>query len=205
MKLFNRHFQVQGSAILAGCFLPFLLLLVFGTGEVRGQSWDGSDSSPRDSGYFFETGIDLLPSSADGSATTARMVVVNGHRFNPHFSAGIGLGYTPYNDPMTLLPLFFDLNYRVSADRVSAMMFLRAGFNFSVQHEDEILIESHSGGLMLNPGAGLYIPLQDHTALKVHAGYSLDRTTFRLESSPVQTISNEITYKRLSVGLGIVF
>ncbi|MGF1669521.1 MAG: hypothetical protein ACFCU6_03665, partial [Balneolaceae bacterium] len=87
----------------------------------------------RGTGYFNHIGLETL--SADGN-TTLRPFVINGYRFTSRLSAGIGVGFTPYNDPLALIPVFLDLNYRFIESGIFPFVYLRGGHSFSIHSDD---------------------------------------------------------------------
>ncbi|MFO7845065.1 MAG: hypothetical protein R6V27_00780 [Balneolaceae bacterium] len=200
MKTFNLLFCISAVAALN------LLLLLPAAGFsslFAQQAGEGKTDQSFRSGYFIKTGIDLLPSSSE-SATTTRIQLVNGHAFNPSFSAGVGIGFTPYNEPLTLVPLFIDLNYRVTSGTTIPVIFLRAGYNFSVQHTDDILLDSHEGGLMLHPGVGLEFTLSGNAAVTLHAGYNIDNSSYQFQTWGNRTVVNDLSMRRAAVGFSFI-
>lgn len=156
-------------------------------------------------GYMSRTGFDILPAPGSSSSASLRIYTVHGHRFTPSLSVGLGLGYTPYNDPLTLVPFFIDMTFRIIQENASPFLFLKAGYNFSIQHDEELVIDDHTGGLLLNPGAGIEFNLSSGFALFINAGYSIDHSAYEFESWGNQTVVTDLSFRRLSFGAGIVF
>lgn len=181
----------------------FLMLPLSEAGLVFGQSAMEPDQSTQGrTGYFLQSGSDILTSSGSGSSTTARIFFVNGHRFTPQTSVGIGLGFTPYSDPLSLIPFFFDFNYRFDEDGVSPVLFVRAGYNFSIKNDDSFLLDNHNGGLLLHPGIGLEFPLSDQFDFYLQTGYSIDNSSYSYESWGDRTVNNDLSFRRLAFGVG---
>lgn len=156
-------------------------------------------------GYMSRTGFDILPAPGSSSSASARIYTVHGHRFSPSLSIGLGLGYTPYNDPLTLVPFFIDMTYRILQENASPYLFLKAGYNFSINHDEELLIDDHTGGLLLNPGAGIEFNLSSGFGFFINAGYSIDHSAYEFESWGNQTVVTDLSFRRLSFGAGIFF
>ena len=156
----------------------------------------------KESGYMNRTGFELLHSGGDSSI---RVTMVNGYRFNPHLSAGIGFGITPYNDPLTLVPVFLDLNLRFLKANSSPYLFLKTGYNFSVHHDDDIELQDHKGGLLLNLGVGLHFVRSSGTGWYIQAGYNIDNSYYEFEGWWPQTVENELSFRRVSMGMGLSF
>lgn len=180
----------------------FMMVPLGEAGSVAGQQLE-PNSSQNPTGYFLQSGLDILPSPGSGSDMTARVYFVNGHRFTPQTSVGVGIGFTPYNDPLSLIPVFFDFNYRFSEGGVSPVLFLRAGYNFAVKHDDSLLMDDFIGGLLLNPGLGLELPLSSKFDLYLNAGYNIDNSSYEFQSWGNRTIINDLSFRRLSLGVGI--
>lgn len=159
----------------------------------------------RTTGYMSRTGFDILLAPGSRSSASARFYTVHGHHFTPSFSVGIGLGYTPYNDPLTLVPFFIDMTYRIMQENASPFLFLKAGYNFSIQHDEELVIDNHTGGVLLNPGAGIEFNLSSGFGLFINAGYSIDHSAYEIESWGNRTVVTDLSFRRLSFGAGIVF
>lgn len=58
----------------------FLMVPLSEAEMVFGQNLDSQATQGR-TGYFLQTGIDILTSANSGSSTTARIFIINGHRF----------------------------------------------------------------------------------------------------------------------------
>lgn len=179
----------------------FLMVPLGESGSVFAQSAPDQSSKKR-TGYFLQSGTDILTSAGSGSSTNARIFFVNGHRFTPQTSIGVGLGLTPYKNPLSLIPFFFDLNYRVKENRISPVLFVRAGYNFSIKADDSVLLDNHSGGLLLHPGVGIEFSLSNQFDLYLNTGYNIDNSSYSFESWGDRTVVNELSFRRLSFGIG---
>jgi len=177
MKQFKSNFcsnlTVFGFVLTA----IFMMFPLGETGSVAGQQLEPESNQNR-TGYFLQTGLDILPSPGSGSDRTARLYFVNGHRFTPNTSVGVGIGFTPYNDPLSLIPFFFDFNYRVSREGISPVLFIRTGYNFAVKHDDSLVMDDYTGGLLLHPGVGFEIPVSSQFDLYLNAGYNIDNSSY---------------------------
>ena len=63
-------------------------------------------------------------------------------------------------------------------------------------------MDSHRGGLLLHPGAGLEFPLSDQFDLYLHAGYSIDNMSYEFESWGDRIVTNDLSFRRLAFGVG---
>lgn len=156
----------------------------------------------KDTGYLLQTGIDVLPGR---ESTSLRYWIVNGYQFNPKFSAGLGIGFTYYGDPLSLIPLFINLKYWTSEAEVSPFFFLNGGYNISVLTDTGTQVDSHNGGFLLVPGMGLKFETTGNLALYINAGYNLDNSSYRQETFNNRTVITDISYRRLMIGFGLSF
>ena len=154
------------------------------------------------SGYMNRSGFEFLRANNESSL---RFTMVNGYQFNPHFAAGIGFGITPYNDPLTLVPVFLDLNLRFLEANSSPYLFLKTGYNFSVHHDDDVELLDHKGGLLFNPGVGLHFIRNSSVGWYIQAGYNIDNSYYEFEGWWPQTVENDLSFRRVSVGMGLSF
>jgi hypothetical protein len=136
---------------------------------------------------------------------TPRPVIISGFQFTQNFTAGIGVGFTPYDDPLSLVPLFIDLNYKLLNSGISPFASLKAGYGFSVKTEADTRVDNHNGGLTINPGTGIYFPLGDRTGLSLNFGFNIDNASFEQQLFNGGTLRRDLTYKRLNFGLAFTF
>lgn len=157
-------------------------------------------------GYFNQTGVDRLPGNAENSV---RFIMIQGYQFNPHFSAGLGIGYTSYDDRLNTVPVFLDVKANVLKANTIPYAFFRTGYSFSsVEKSDsQIPIDKHKGGLMVNFGGGLLFETKVGYGLYINVGYNYEKLSYTEENFwwNLQTIENEITFQRVNFGFGLSF
>lgn len=139
------------------------------------------------------------------STVTPRIWVVNGFQFNRKVSAGLGVGFTYYDAPLSLLPLFIDFKYQIPGENIRPFFFLKSGYNISLQTDKQAPVNSHSGGLMINPGLGLQFETTGNLAWHISAGFNLDRATYFEPGEAFTSFENNESYERLSLGVGLSF
>lgn len=196
-----RHFAV---------WLSLLLFVITAKLAAQDQEQRADNSQQRftipaffqESVYQFRTGLDVLPGA---DTRSFRYWLVNGLQPNPRFFAGLGIGVTYYNDPLSLMPLFIDLNYAFKSDGIYPYLFLRSGYNFSIYTDRDLPLVSHAGGLFLNPGAGLQYETGSGVSWQLSLGYNSDRAHFKRQGFNTQIIETDITYRRLMLGVAILF
>lgn len=153
-------------------------------------------------GYMNRSGVEIMNSD---NGSSPRFYMVNGHQFNSRFGAGFGIGVTPYNDPLTLIPFFVDMNFRFLAANSSPYVFLKAGYNFSVHHDKDVQIDDHSGGLLFNPGLGLQFNLRSGLGWFLNVGYNIDNSSYEFQTWGPQTVETDLSFRRVNFGLGLAF
>lgn len=156
----------------------------------------------KETGYMNRSGIEILNAN---NGITPRFYMVNGYQFNSRFGAGFGIGLTPYNDPLTLVPFFVDMNLRLLESNSSPYIFLKAGYNFSVHHDENLDINDHRGGLLFNPGIGLQFNLSSGLGWFINAGYNIDNSYYEFDTWGPQTVENDLSFRRVNFGLGLSF
>ena len=159
----------------------------------------------RSSGYMNRSGLELLSGSGN---STFRFATIHGKHFNSHLSAGLGIGITPYNDPTNLIPFFANFNYRLLKANTSPFIFLKAGYNFSVyNHNDSqnLPLDEHTGGLLLNPGAGIEFNVSRGFGWYVQAGYNIDQSSYEFDGWWSERVRTDLSFRRISIGMGLTF
>lgn len=178
-------------------------VLVIKMEEVERLSRDDISSAEhyKSSGYFNHTGMTVLPGT---ESTTVRFQMVNGYQISPRFSLGLGIGFVPYNDPLGLIPLFMEGRYKFKKANTTPFLFLRTGYNFTILADENRELESHTGGLNLNPGIGL----EFHNASfgwYLTAGLNVDKASFEEPLWNNRTVVTDLGFRRLQVGIGLMF
>ena len=159
----------------------------------------------RSSGYMNRSGLELLSGSGN---STFRFATIHGKHFNSHLSAGLGIGITPYNDPTNLIPFFANFNYRLLKANTSPFIFLKAGYNFSVYNQNDpenLPLDKHTGGLLLNPGAGIEFNVSRGFGWYVQAGYNIDQSSYEFDGWWSERVRTDLSYRRISIGMGLTF
>ena len=153
-------------------------------------------------GYINHTGIDLL---TGGGKPAVRVRMVNGYQFSPNFSAGLGAGFVLYDDPLNLIPLFVDLKYKFLQANTTPFVSFKGGYSFSVLPEEDGNIESHRGGVMINPSLGIQFELTTNVGLYLTSGYDIEHASFKQSGWNGRSIQTDIIYRRVQFGIGVMF
>lgn len=154
------------------------------------------------SGYINTSGIELISGDDD---LTPLFYTMNGYQFTPRFAAGIGVGYIPYRDPLDLIPVYLQLNLNLIKANSAPFLFLKTGYNFSIASKNIHLIESHSGGWMINPGMGIQFNTSSGFRWQINISYNVNNASFKEEEFNDTNIETELTYRRVAFGIGFSF
>lgn len=153
-------------------------------------------------GYINQTGTDLLPGRGNSSV---RFQMLHGYRFSPVFSTGVGFGFTTYNDPLGLIPVYLETKYRLITTNTAPFIFIKVGYNFSVLTDETVEVDRHRGGLLLNPGIGIQFDTSRQFGWYFTAGYNVDSSFYEQEQFGGRVIETDISYRRILFGIGLVF
>ena len=116
----------------------------------------------KDSGFL---GISRIGFLTEGYSPILSISGVGGAQVGDHFSLGVGVGWDNYRlDPM--VPLFLDLKGYFLKGQVSPFVFVDGGYSLN-------LSSLPFSGLMLNPGAGVRVFINNASAFNVEVGYKL--------------------------------
>lgn len=156
------------------------------------------------SGYVNYTGLAVLPGE---NTTTPRYQMVNGYKFSPRFSAGLGIGFIPYNDPLNLVPVFLDGRYRFREANITPFVFTRIGYSISILSDEnqQLEVENHRGGLILNPGIGIEFYTNDDFGWYLTAGMNIDNYSFEQVRLDGRILETDVNYRRVQFGFGFIF
>ncbi|MCC5913220.1 MAG: hypothetical protein JJU46_02490 [Balneolaceae bacterium] len=176
-----------------------LITALFIFSDLAAQDVVNGNNSP---GYSNRTGIDMV---AGSNFTTPRFYMVNGYRFHPQFATGIGVGITPYNNPLILMPLYFDAQIALIDRRVRPVIQISAGRNISINTSDDPSISGHRGGRFFSPAAGIEFTGENRAGVTVTAGYSFDSAQYRRSGFGPQTFETDLTYRRVVFGVALLF
>jgi len=198
----NHEAMITGIAFLIGLIYLVPVVLSAQTRVYTHTENAAEININRDSDFVKSLTFEML--SVNGKITP-RPAVMSGYQFTPNFSAGIGIGFTPYDDPLSLIPLFVDLKYKFLNTGIAPFAFLRSGYGFSIKTESEPRIDNHSGGFTINPGTGIHFPLGDKAGLSLNIGFNIDKASFEQQLFNGGTLRRDLTYKRLNFGLAFTF
>lgn len=154
-------------------------------------------------GYVNYSGMERL--SGDQGADAMRFQMVNGYQFTPRFSAGLGVGFVNYHDPLNAIPVFADARFKLLKSNTAPFLFLKGGYNFSVNPDEDYPIEDHSGGLMLNTGIGIQFEINENVGWYFNAGYNIDKMEYEEEDFGGRSLKTSLAYKRIHFGFGLAF
>jgi len=138
--------------------LTLLVIVLLGTSQTFAQKTSGYEGTI-DFGY----GIGIDESTADFLHFSA----INGYRFNPYFSLGLGTGLRYLMTPEVLrMPLTAEFKGTFSNSKVAPFVGLGVGYAITVSPVFEGL------GFLFTPSIGVQYKLAETIGLNLSAGYS---------------------------------
>ncbi|WP_207430637.1 hypothetical protein [Sabulibacter ruber] len=188
--------------------LPFLLLTFLCTQaqETTLVITSSSQASPKrylgmvELGYLYQDNKNNIPNTADSSPT---LVVFNGYQFHRLVAVGLTIGSDFYNN-LLVTPVALGLRGTLLNTRVSPYYSLDAGYGSTFLSNESDQLENE-GGWMLNPALGLRVQSGNNTALAFSLGYKVQRAQTTNSPWSGTTITDEVSFKRVSVRLGFQF
>jgi hypothetical protein len=149
-------------------------------------------------GYYNLTKIGLLP----GNPTGASFITVNGYQFNPYFLSGIGVGIEKYD--FETYPIFGNIQYNFINARFTPFINFQGGYSFVKRNDGDI---KRYGGVLFGSEVGFKSHFNENFAFYLGFGYRYQVLSTKQTQtwSPNIDIINEITYKRLSINIGLLF
>jgi hypothetical protein len=101
-----------------------------------------------------------------------KLNVINGCKFNPYFSLGLGAGLRYYYDEKdAVIPLFVNFMANFSDKKVSPYLAFSTGYSLDIKKDYTI---DHAG-FLLNLTAGAGFKISDITVLHVGIGYDMQK------------------------------
>lgn len=157
----------------------------------------------KDKGYVNYSGVDALPGHPDKAN---RYQMINGYQITPRLSAGVGIAFVSYDDPINSVPVFLDIRFKLFKENSTPFIFFKGGYSFSTHYNRAKLIDLHSGGPMMNIGGGLQFDLSRGNGWYLNAGYNIESFSYSEEDSwRGGTLTTELDYKRVNLGVGLTF
>ena len=223
--------------IIAALLLCFLSLtdIVAQAQDIINTEYPGvatQAGAKKKKGYYNTTQASLLFGTIKGNSSSSSttelqispsVTMTNGYMFNEHWAMGLGLGIEIFDS--NLYPLFADIRYTFSDNKVSPFIALKTGYafgNFRAKHHDEITLNfppfnatdvdvRHYGGFLLNPEIGISISLNNDSDLMFTIAYRYQKTkTNVIEIYEDDYYSktqweNKANLDKLSFGIAIMF
>jgi hypothetical protein len=101
-----------------------------------------------------------------------KLNVINGYKFNPYFSLGLGAGIRYYYDEKdAVIPVFVNFMANFSDKKVSPYLALSTGYSLDIKKNYTI---DHVG-FLLNLTAGVSIKMSNITLMHVGIGYDMQK------------------------------
>ncbi|MEO8088590.1 MAG: hypothetical protein ABI763_17360 [Bacteroidota bacterium] len=96
---------------------------------------------------------------------------INGYKFSPYVSAGIGVGFNIYSQVL-LVPVFVGVRANLLDKRVTPFLAFDVGYSYSrKQITGGTLARDDKGGIMLSPALGVKFNMTNKMALNLSLGF----------------------------------
>lgn len=153
--------------------------------------------------YANQVEFTVLPGA---NTTSVGIQVVRVRRFTDWFCGGLGIGFTHYNDPLDLVPIFVNAKF-VAPGTGGAIPFasLDIGYSVSIHVNDDVEIDEHRGGVLISPSVGVLFKSNSDFKYYVKAGYNINKARYEQPQWGNRILETNITYKRLLFGVGLLF
>lgn len=131
------------------------------------------------------------------------ITMTNGYIFASKISVGAGFGLEFLD--RTSIPLFADLRYYLTKNKLSPYFMFQGGYSFPIEDEhDEYYQERNNiGGYMVNPGIGFLLNFQSGGALQFNVGYR--NQLLRYEYNDAFDTELKQYYNRFNIRFGLIF
>ncbi len=178
-------------------------LLSFNTSHRQRLAFRDGSSIPKQGFYLLlQSGLAIGSSEeSDFLVGTLAFSMSMGHRFNPHWQVGGGLGFDFYD--REFLPLFTEVRWHPWQSKVSPFLSLQAGYSLGLDlYRDEEWPPSEAGGgSMLHPALGIRSASQRVGNFLLEVGYRFQRGTRQWGGESMDILS----YRRIALRLGWEF
>src|SRR5690606_6703710 len=119
----------------------------------------------------FEIGLSDYPKG--GNLAMFSVMIVNGYRFNPYFSMGLGAGAEISTKNAFNFPVFLDMRAQLTQTRVSPFFNLGAGYNLMLMKSSGYYYSSPATaiGFMFNPAFGVRFAINNKVCASMSLGH----------------------------------
>lgn len=139
----------------------FLISGFWGITQNSTKELSDNNNLPSVSGFYNRISVGVL----GGSNSSPSFNVVNGYRFNEHFSTGFGLGFEHFFNRW-YVPLFFEGNYKLLKNNTSPFLGLMSGYELPLRS-----IANDKGGFTCGGKIGFDFFVNKHVGITTSLGY----------------------------------
>lgn len=152
-------------------------------------------------GYLFG------PGDIDPASLTLNLA----YQFKDGYSIGTGTGLELFNEPV--MPVYGEIRYTFEGMKVAPFAYFQSGYSFPLQQPqnsgyyyywDEIT--EAKGGLLVNPGIGVLLPINTDMLFSIGIGFRYQELNYHRHNN----WTNDVVYrtdifKRLDFRIGLCF
>lgn len=209
--------QISGGSVLV-VKVPDINHITYSVETDHGAIADANDAfaGQRQKGYFNSSSIGFMPGNnytdyyfyypANKTSIGFTIQTINGYRFNPHFTAGAGIGLDIIEFPMG--QLFADGRWEILNRRATPFVFADGGYGIPLTkgQSDVNGKTTYRGGITAGAGIGIRINFRNEGAFIVEAGYKLDQRTEEMNYELWEINQTyKYQYNRLAIRFGVTF
>lgn len=131
--------------------------------------------------------------------------IVNGCRFNDRLHAGVGLGYSKY-DEMAILPVFAEIKGYIIDGNFIPYYFAHAGYGFKVEEYSEPSFEHYraKGGFIWKAGVGYQLRVSSRF-VTLSIAYQNQNSQQRYSFGDIIDVEEQRSYRRIETKIGVLF
>ncbi len=155
----------------------------------------------KEKGFMSHAGISILNGSTHSGFSLNYEGMWGFHRL---LSLGMGFGVDNYysSEGYNIMPTFISVRSYLRAQDKTPFLYARTGYAWAFKDADVGQVEA-DGGLMWNIGAGFRLASGD-TMFNIYSGIKVQKSDYLRTSGEVR-ISDDILFKRVEIGCGILF
>jgi hypothetical protein len=122
--------------------------------------------------FILEGGIAFCSGSNYRNYNYFNFNIINGYRFNPYFSVGLGIGSHFYSAANQLIvPLYLDVRTNLTKSRVTPYLAFGIGYSLSASNDFK------KYGFIMSPEFGISIRSENKYAINIGLGFELQNAT----------------------------
>lgn len=165
-----------------------------------------------ETGWYLHPSLYYLPGGGENRADFGMGIqAIAGYQFTRWLGLGAGLALDDYSGSesgSTYLPAFVEIRSYLFRTRRTPYVTFAGGYGFTTRPNAEIgqWSQERQGGMMIYPAIGYRLSGKQSKNLTIDLGYKFQHSTVEdISGFNEEIITRRITYRRLSIRLGMIF